>query len=76
MTEHSAGDTHDTEYAPAPLKAGMSLGRDQLPLRNVIESPLMVTAMQKCEAVHETEINIIGAALRLDVHLEPLNDKT
>ena len=75
MTEHSAADTQETEYAPALLKAGMSLGGDQLPLRNVIDSPLMVTAMQNLDAAHETEISPFGAESRLGVHLRPLNAK-
>ena len=74
MTEHSAVDTQDTEYAPALLKSGMRLGSDQLPLWNVIESPVVVTAMQNLEAVHETEIRNFGAEPWLGVHLVPLND--
>jgi hypothetical protein len=75
MTEHSAADTQETEYAPALLKAGMSLGGDQLPLWNVIESPVVVTAMQNFEAVHETEISNFGAVPWLGVHFFPLNDR-
>jgi hypothetical protein len=75
MTEHSTADTQDTEYAPALLKAGMSLGGDQLPLWNIIESPVVVTAMQNFEAVHETEISHFGAVPWLGVHFFPLNTK-
>ncbi len=75
MTEHSVLDTHETEYAPALLKAGMSLGGNQLPLWNVVDSPLMVTAMQNLEAAHETEIRPFSAEPRLGVHLRPLNAK-
>ena len=75
MTEHSPADTQETEYAPALLKAGMSLGGDQLPLWNVIESPVVVTAMQNFEAVHETEISNFGAVPWLGVHFFPLNDR-
>jgi hypothetical protein len=32
MTEHSAADTQEIEYAPALLKARMGLASDQLPL--------------------------------------------
>jgi hypothetical protein len=74
ITEHSAAVAQETEYAPALLKAGMSLGSDQLPLWNVIESPVVVTAMQNREAVHETEIRNFGAEPWLGVHLVPLND--
>lgn len=73
MTEHSAADTQETEYAPAFLKAGMSLGDDQVPLWKVVESPMVVTAMQNLEAVHETEIIDFGPETRLGVHLVPLN---
>jgi hypothetical protein len=75
MTEHSAADTQETEYAPALLKAGMSLGGDQLPPSNVIESPMVVTAMQNLEAVHEIEISHFGAVPWLCVHFLPLNAK-
>src|SRR5664280_456175 len=75
MTEHSAADTQETEYAPALLNAGMSLGDDQLPLWNVDESPVIVTAMQNFEAVQETEISLLGPERWLDVHLFPLNAK-
>jgi hypothetical protein len=75
MTEHSAADTQETEYAPALLKAGMGLGSDQLPLLNVIESPVVVTAIQNFETVHETEISHFGAVPWLGVHFFPLNDR-
>jgi|SRR5665213_2715273 len=75
MTEHSAADTQETEYAPALLKAGMSLGGDQLPPWNVVESPVVVTAMQKLVAEHETEISHFGAVPWLGVHFLPLNAK-
>ena len=75
MTEHSAWDTQEIEYAPALLKAGMSFGGDQLPLWNFVVSPVMVTAMQKLEAAHETEISPFGVEPRLGVHLKPLNAK-
>jgi hypothetical protein len=76
MTEHSAADTQETEYAPALLKAGMCSGSDQLPPLNVIESPVVVTAMQNFEAVHETEISHFGAEPWLGVHLVPLKDRS
>ena len=75
MTEHSAADGHETEYAPAFLKAGMSLGGDQLPRWNVVESPVVVTAMQNLEAAHETEISDFGPLPWLGVHFLPLNAK-
>jgi hypothetical protein len=75
MTEHSAADTQETEYAPALLKAGMSLGGDQLPLWNVVEFPVVVTAMQNLEPAHETEISHFGPETWLGVHLVPLNAK-
>ncbi|HUZ41974.1 MAG TPA: hypothetical protein VMU68_11370 [Acidimicrobiales bacterium] len=75
MTEHSAADTQETEYAPALLKAGMTLGGDQLPLWNVVDAPVMATAMQNCEAVHETETSGPGSEPWLRVHLVPLNAK-
>ena len=75
MTEHSAADTQEIEYAPALLKAGIGLGSDQIPLWNVVESPVVVTAMQNFEAVHETEISDFGPEPWLGVHLVPLNDK-
>jgi len=75
MTEHSAAETQETEYAPALLKAVMGIGGDQLPLWNVVDSPVMVTAMQNFEAVHETEISHFGAEPWLGVHFFPLNAK-
>jgi hypothetical protein len=75
MTEHSAEEVQETEYAPALLKPGMIFGDDQRPPLNVIESPVVVTAMQKCEEVHEIEIRNFGPTLWLDVHLVPLNDR-
>ena len=75
MMEHSAADGHETEYAPALWKAGMSLGGDQLPLWNVVESPVVVTAMQNLEAVQETEISDFSRLPLLGVHFLPLNAK-
>ena len=75
MTVHSAADPQETEYAPALLKAVMGLGGDQLPLWNVVASPVVVTAMQNLDAVHETEISNFGPELSLGVHLVPLNAK-
>ncbi len=75
MTEHSAADTQETEYAPAFLKAGMGLGGDQLPPWNVVESPVVVTAMQNREAAQETEISDFGPETWLGNHLVPLNAK-
>ena len=73
MTEHSPADTQETEYAPALLKAGMNLGGVQRPLWNITESPVVVTAMQNLEAVHEIEISDFGAVPWLGVHFVPLN---
>jgi len=75
MTEHSAAETQETEYEKALFKAVMSLGGDQLPLWNVVESPVVVTAMQNLEAVHEIEISPFGAVPWLGVHFFPLNAK-
>jgi hypothetical protein len=75
MTEHSAADTQETEYAPALVKAGIGLDGDQLPLWNVVEFPVVVTAMQNLEAAHETEISPFGTEPLLSVHLVPLNAK-
>jgi hypothetical protein len=53
----------------------MGLGGDQLPPWNVIESPVVVTAMQNREAAQATEISDLGPETWLGIHLVPLNAK-
>jgi len=53
----------------------MSLGGDQLPPWNVVDTPVVVTAMQNLDAAHETAISDFGPLPWLAVHFFPLNAK-
>ena len=71
MTEQLVAVAHETEYAAALLKAVMGLAEDHVPLREVIDPPETLTAMQNRAAVQETEIRPVGPVVRFAVHFVP-----
>jgi hypothetical protein len=75
ITEQLEAETQDTEYAASLVNAVIRFRGAQRPSLNTTDFPVVVTAMQNLDCVHETEIRYLGPELSLDVHFVPLNEK-